>query len=862
MRKTVSEKVFAAERTRQAIASAESGDIDDARTLLAEALTLDPGYELAWLWFAAVTDDVGEERFCLEQVRELDPQHRSIPALDRLATATAKQPPELAPIIDPPPPDFVSGYAQEVREARRQRIIRRLLIVATVLAVVGAALLVFSQTRVKYSYLAIVVSDRAQAQLGGGESIAAAQWAVDDWNTRRADSSQQLQLVSFVDDGDPGKAAEVAREIVADNRFVGVIGHDTSATSEAAAPIYEQAGIPAITPFATADSVTRDRPWYFRTIFDNTEQGTGMANYAIGVEEKSRAVSVSADDPYGQTLRVGFLRGLRSLDADVVADIVVSSDPTRRTADLRAAARQIARMKDPGAIALSMHIEDSEVFFDELDRHKVLAPVIVPDALASTDFYRKLGTVSAARVNNTLAATPLADGSLIGPAVNFYDQFSEAVGYQPSWGAGLTYDAVMAFAESMLRSDVAWGTDDLVATRTGIRDFLSTARTPNTSIPTLTGDLYFDDDGSAVRPVQFNVGRTTRGGVVTVESAPYQMTTYSPQAGVSLAEQLRSGWAFRAQGDTFTIQRVVTTGFNINQISELDPATQTFSADFFIWLKYEGSDQPPSDIRFANAVDPTLSLGEPQRQSHRGKQNYVLYEVRGTFHATMQFNDFPFDRQNLPITIQNNRYTAAQLNYVPDPDNLDQTQLERLQSGTDADATIDEIPNWQADSVSFYPGSVGNTGALGDPTLTKTEQGVTYSQLSASTAISRDVTSFLIKNLLPLILLTIVTYVSLWYPYKDATSRISFGVTGILTGAVMLNSVTNSLPSVDYTVAIEWAYYAFICLSGVCILSTLIGRHLTETRQLSRVRTLDRVMRVGYPVAVIAVAMTYWVTFT
>jgi hypothetical protein len=70
-----------------------------------------------------------------------------------------------------------------------------------------------------------------------------------------------------------------------------------------------------------------------------------------------------------------------------------------------------------------------------------------------------------------------------------------------------------------------------------------------------------------------------------------------------------------------------------------------------------------------------------------------------------------------------------------------------------------------------------------------------------------------VKYLLPLVLLTIVTYVSLWYPYKDATARISFGVTGILTGAVMLNSVTSSLPSVDDTVAIEWAYYAFITLA-------------------------------------------------
>ena len=59
----MADKIHAAERTRQAIAAAESGDIEDARTLLAEALTLDPDYEPAWLWFAAVADDEGEQKF-------------------------------------------------------------------------------------------------------------------------------------------------------------------------------------------------------------------------------------------------------------------------------------------------------------------------------------------------------------------------------------------------------------------------------------------------------------------------------------------------------------------------------------------------------------------------------------------------------------------------------------------------------------------------------------------------------------------------------------------------------------------------------------------------------------------------------
>ena len=104
----------------------------------------------------------------------------------------------------------------------------------------------------------------------------------------------------------------------------------------------------------------------------------------------------------------------------------------------------------------------------------------------------------------------------------------------------------------------------------------------------------------------------------------------------------------------------------------------------------------------------------------------------------------------------------------------------------DAGSTINKIPNWEADAVSFFPNSVGNTASLGDPYFVAGATGITYSQMVTATDISRDVTSFLIKNLLPLILLTSVTYIALWLPYKDATSRISFGVTGILTGAVML----------------------------------------------------------------------------
>ena len=59
----MAEKVTAAERTRQAITAINSGDIAGGRQLLAEALSTDADYELAWLWFAAVADRDEEKKF-------------------------------------------------------------------------------------------------------------------------------------------------------------------------------------------------------------------------------------------------------------------------------------------------------------------------------------------------------------------------------------------------------------------------------------------------------------------------------------------------------------------------------------------------------------------------------------------------------------------------------------------------------------------------------------------------------------------------------------------------------------------------------------------------------------------------------
>ncbi|MGI9253479.1 MAG: hypothetical protein ACR2J8_07025, partial [Thermomicrobiales bacterium] len=97
--------------------------------------------------------------------------------------------------------------------------------------------------------------------------------------------------------------------------------------------------------------------------------------------------------------------------------------------------------------------------------------------------------------------------------------------------------------------------------------------------------------------------------------------------------------------------------------------------------------------------------------------------------------------------------------------------------------------------------------------------------------------------------------------HSQTGARVSFGVTGILTTAVLLSDVTNSLPDIGYNVAIEWAFYAFIGLCAGCLLVGLIGDYFYEKRELGALRQLDLIARVLYPAVIIAVFVAYWFQF-
>lgn len=74
----------------------------------------------------------------------------------------------------------------------------------------------------------------------------------------------------------------------------------------------------------------------------------------------------------------------------------------------------------------------------------------------------------------------------------------------------------------------------------------------------------------------------------------------------------------------------------------------------------------------------------------------------------------------------------------------------------------------------------------------------------------RSSAMFILKNLLPLFLLALIVFATLFFPETLFRERITLPVTAILTSAVLLLAVDNQLGDVGYTVAVEQIFYVFL----------------------------------------------------
>jgi branched-chain amino acid transport system substrate-binding protein len=146
-----------------------------------------------------------------------------------------------------------------------------------------------------------------------------AELAVMQYNAKNG--ANCITIKKFDSQGDPAVAPGVARSLVADKNIIGIIGPPFSGESEAANPIFNDAGIPLITPSATRVSLN-SHGWkvFHRAVANDGAQGPAAANYIKNVLKAQKVFVADDQSAYGA--------GLADAVKSSLGALVVGSDKT------------------------------------------------------------------------------------------------------------------------------------------------------------------------------------------------------------------------------------------------------------------------------------------------------------------------------------------------------------------------------------------------------------------------------------------------------------------------------------------------------------------------------------------------------
>ncbi len=165
----------------------------------------------------------------------------------------------------------------------------------------------------------------------GKDNENGARMAIEDLNTQNiviGGKKIKFELVAEDDAADPKQGAAAAQKLC-DAKVNGVVGHLNSGTTIPASKIYNECGIPHITPSATNPNLTK--PAYkttFRLLANDNALGAGLAFYAAdGLKLKTVAV-IDDRTAYGQGVAEVFkntakTKGMTVVDEQFTTDKAV-----------------------------------------------------------------------------------------------------------------------------------------------------------------------------------------------------------------------------------------------------------------------------------------------------------------------------------------------------------------------------------------------------------------------------------------------------------------------------------------------------------------------------------------------------------
>ncbi|HEY0753643.1 MAG TPA: ABC transporter substrate-binding protein [Ktedonobacteraceae bacterium] len=743
---------------------------------------------------------------------------------------------------------------------RRYLLLFILLALVLVVGFVGTYSVSKLQSTSKAAYtLAISTSLSGSQAAPGQEALQGVQLYLDSVNRAGGVNGHTLDLLVFNDKDDVATAQKVAHQVIASPALL-MLGPLYSGIAVPSNQIYRNAHLPVISASVSNDAITSNNPFFFRLGTTTTQEASTSATYAFQILGFRNASIVYTDDAtYGMPTAQSFASTFTG-DGGTVQTLALAQNPAQRQKTLDAIVNTLAHNPKPGIIFLAMLDTYARQVIVALRQHGIIAPMMSTDSPGSDSFAASFSSYPEERsqpgyfTDGLYASSPLLYDSAPAAVQNFSTLYQQTYGKVPGWHAAKYYEAaqvaVAALQAATLKNTSASLSDD----RMSIAEQLGSMTSPQAGVVGLDGPLYFDNAHNGVAiPIRF--GQFSHGQFL---SAPIQMVSISNPALVNLASEEHAGNIIQVGKQYYWKQSVVYAGIDLKEVSNINVTDSTFTADFYLWMRYIGSANA-TNISFTNASSVMFDPSTPVTSQTINGLQYRLYHVTGDFKADYDYHDYPFDQQQLIISFQNTLLTGDQLVYVIDTQGL---QLEQHTTMDDAKVAFQLLSSWTYRSTQYASDTFTNRSTLGNPLLFNTQVRTEYSGLEMTITIQRKVIPYLISHLLALVLLFLLVYASLFISTKHLGDRLVLTVTALLTSAVLLLAVNSELPAIGYVVSLSYIYYIFFAICLLCMIVALMMEKMEEYGKDTAVRRTNIILHIIYLTIVTVVVICYMVIYS
>ncbi len=322
-----------------------------------------------------------------------------------------------------------------------------------------------------------------QAALGK-DNDNGARMALDEINAtgiKLGGKKVKFELMSEDDQADPRIATIVAQKLV-DQHVAGVLGHLNSGSSIPASKIYSDAGIPQISPSATAIAYTAQGfKTAFRVMTNDRQQGKVLGEYAVKKMGGKRVALIDDRTAYGQGLADEVAKAVKASGGEVVAHEFT----TDRSTDFLAILTSI-KGKKPDVLFYGGMYPQAVPMVKQMHSLAMKTRFLGGDGAQTADFVKLAGSDA----EGTTASAPGLPLESMPGGKQFKDRFNAKYGVIQNY-APYAYDAAWAMIEAMKKADSAEPAKYL-------------AQLPTVQRDGVTGPISFDERGDI------------RGGAITI----------------------------------------------------------------------------------------------------------------------------------------------------------------------------------------------------------------------------------------------------------------------------------------------------------------------------------------------------------